>query len=74
MSKLNCVQKVAQIIGVKAGGSTFFSPDVTDPDNQTVYTSIEPMLSAKTLALVERKDLPKIAKARLQSLITKRNL
>lgn len=67
MSQLNFTQKVAKVIGKKAGPNTWFGPDTSDPDNQSVYTSIKPMKSSKSLGCVTASDLPRIAKAHIQS-------
>lgn len=72
MSKLNFTQRIARIVGKKAGRNTWFSPDITDPDNQSVYTSIEPMRVSQSLGTVRASDLPAIIKARVQSYFTKR--
>jgi len=74
MSELSIVQRIARIIGKDGGPNSFFK-DATNPaDNRGVYTMVKPRLETKALGCVELADLPHIAKARIQTWFSKREV
>lgn len=69
MKKLTKTQTIAKTVGIKAGPNTFFSPDITDPDNQNVKCGINTSIA---IGATTQNHLPGIIKETLRHVFAPR--